>query len=210
MKLYIVRHGETDFNRRGIVQGSGVDSNLNDNGLLQGNLFFNYYKNIPFRRIITSSLKRTHQTVAPFIERQPQLWLPMPELNEISWGEHEGKVGNEATVASYKQLMLDWESGVYDSKIEGGESAAELHQRVSRVVDFLKNGDFLNQNILLCTHGRTLLCLLTVLQNTPLSKMNNFKHQNTCLYLAHYVNGAFEFELENDVTHLNGMPTVPF
>ncbi|HYG15236.1 MAG TPA: histidine phosphatase family protein, partial [Bacteroidia bacterium] len=38
--IYLVRHGETEFNRMGIVQGSGVDSELNETGRKQADLFF--------------------------------------------------------------------------------------------------------------------------------------------------------------------------
>ncbi len=202
MTLYIIRHGETDFNRKGIVQGSGVDSELNKIGHTQARLFYQYYKNVSFDYIITSHLQRTHQTVQPFLRRGTHReWIKMTELNEISWGTHEGQTGSDFSHESYKKLMSDWESGVYDSRIEEGESAAELHQRVSQAVEYLKN-QFQGKNILLCTHGRTLLCLLSILNEHPLSKMSQFKHQNTCLYKVHYVGDEFIFELENDVRHL--------
>jgi phosphoserine phosphatase len=204
MTLYIIRHGETDLNRKGIVQGSGVDSELNKIGRNQARMFFEYYKNIHFDTIVSSSLKRTQQTVEPFLRRKTHNeWIKMPELNEISWGVHEGQVGNTNSHESYTKLMNDWESGVYDSRIEEGESAAELQTRVNQAVDFLKNKKYRGKNILVCTHGRTLLCLLTILNEHPLSKMGEFKHQNTCLYKVHLVDDEFIFELENDVSHLN-------
>ena len=125
----------------------------------------------------------------------------MTELNEICWGINEGKTANPQNETQFKKLMEDWQSGVYDSRIEGGESAAELRERLQKFVDFIKKMDE-KQNILVCTHGRTLLCLLTILQEEPLSKMVGFKHQNTCLYKAHLVDDEFIFELENDVRHL--------
>jgi broad specificity phosphatase PhoE len=203
MTLYIIRHGETDFNRKNIVQGSGVDSQLNQIGRHQAHLFFEYYKNVQFDYILTSNLKRTHQTVDPFLKRKTyKEWVKLAELNEISWGIHEGKVGTADSSESYKQLMLDWESGVYDTKIEEGESAAELRERVVKVFDILKQEKYKGKNILLCTHGRTMLCLVTILNGHPLSMMSQFKHQNTCLYKAHYIDNEFIFELENDVSHL--------
>lgn len=203
MTLYIIRHGETDLNRQGIVQGNGVDSELNAVGRKQAHLFYQYYNNIHFDYIVTSNLKRTHQTVEPFLLRGTHKdWIKLPELNEISWGVHEGKKGDETQHESYKKLMNDWESGVYDTKIEGGESAAELHQRVNKAIEFLTQPQYQGKNILLCTHGRTLLCMLTILNKHPLSMMNNFKHQNTCLYKTHWVEGEFIFETINDVRHL--------
>ncbi len=203
MTLYIIRHGETDLNRKGIVQGSGVDSELNRIGRSQARLFFEYYQNVHFDYIVTSNLKRTHQTAEPFLRRGTHKeWVKMAELNEISWGIHEGQVGNPESHETYLKLMNDWESGIYETKIEAGESAAELHERVLRVIEFLKNKKHQGKNLLVCTHGRTLLCLLTILNNDPLSKMNQFKHQNTCLYKVHFVDDEFIFELENDVQHL--------
>ena len=97
--------------------------------------------------------------------------------------------------------MEDWLSGVYETRIEAGESAAELRERVQRFVDFIRKMPP-KSNILVCTHGRTLLCLLTILNEDPLSKMNDFKHQNTGLYKVHLVEEEFIFELENDARHL--------
>lgn len=203
MTLYLIRHGETEYNRKNIVQGSGVDSDLNHIGRNQARLFFEYYKNVHFDYIITSNLKRTHQTVEPFLRRGTQKdWIKLPELNEISWGIHEGKVGDSSSSEMYKKIMNDWETGIYESRIEDGESAAELRVRVLQALDFLKDEKHHGKNILVCTHGRTLLCLLTILKEGPLSMMSKLKHQNTCLYKTHFVDGEFIFELENDVRHL--------
>jgi broad specificity phosphatase PhoE len=220
MTLYIIRHGETALNRQNIVQGSGVDSDLNGTGRRQAELFFNYYQNVSFDLILTSALKRTHQTVAPFLHHfglknaplidfktteletiKDKKWLKSADLNEICWGINEGKKSNPESEVFFKKLMSDWQTGVYDSRIEGGESAAELHERVQNFVDFVKKHGK-GKNILVCTHGRTLLCLLTILKQGPLSKMNDFRHHNTCLYKAYWVDNEFVFELENDIRHL--------
>ena len=57
--IYIIRHGETDYNRQGIIQGSGVDSDLNETGRIQAEKFFKAYHHIPFDKVYTSELKRT-------------------------------------------------------------------------------------------------------------------------------------------------------
>lgn len=65
--LYIIRHGETDLNKRGVVQGRGMDTDLNDRGLEQAEAFYQTYKDVPFDKIYTSTLKRTHQTIKRFM-----------------------------------------------------------------------------------------------------------------------------------------------
>ena len=44
-EIFLVRHGETDFNKAGIVQGRGVNSSINENGQLQAKKFFEHFKN---------------------------------------------------------------------------------------------------------------------------------------------------------------------
>ncbi|HPH47050.1 MAG TPA: histidine phosphatase family protein, partial [Chryseolinea sp.] len=89
-KIYIVRHGQTDFNLNNIVQGSGVNSSLNDRGRAQGQAFFDTYKDIQFDKIYTSALVRTKESIQKFID----LGIPFESLsglNEISWGTKEGE-----------------------------------------------------------------------------------------------------------------------
>jgi phosphoserine phosphatase len=201
MTIYIIRHGETEMNRLGIVQGSGVDSDLNDVGRQQAQLFHEYYKDVHFDAILTSKLKRTHQTVAPFLEKGI-VWEQFAELNEISWGTHEGKAPDPNNRQAFDNLMKAWNSGNYDARIEGGESARELADRLQIVVAHFGNLKVVKRNVLVCTHGRTLSCLVALLHNVSLHEMRNHKHQNTCLYKFHYLDGEFVMELENDVRHL--------
>ena len=57
--IYLIRHGETDYNRRGVVQGSGIDSDLNEMGRAQAMAFFQAYQHVPFAKLYISGLK-TH------------------------------------------------------------------------------------------------------------------------------------------------------
>ena len=87
--LYIVRHGQTDLNKQGIVQGRGRDTDLNEEGRAQANLFFQAYKYVPFDKIYISKLKRTQQSIQQFID----LGIPFEKLeglDELGWGELEG------------------------------------------------------------------------------------------------------------------------
>ena len=88
--LYIVRHGQTDLNKRGIVQGRGMDTNLNDEGRKQARQFFEAYGDIPFDKIYISALRRTQQSIQQFID----LGIPFEKLSgldELAWGIHEGQ-----------------------------------------------------------------------------------------------------------------------
>jgi broad specificity phosphatase PhoE len=85
-KIYLVRHGQTEFNKKGIVQGSAVNSSLNDTGRAQAHAFYQAYKHIPFDAVYTSALNRSIESVQAFIDQSIPHFI-RPGLNEISWGE---------------------------------------------------------------------------------------------------------------------------
>jgi probable phosphoglycerate mutase len=89
-ELYFIRHGQTDDNLKGIVQGKGVNLPLNDLGRRQARAFFDAYEDVPFDHIYTSSLLRAQETnYYPFRELGLS-FEPLSELDEIGWGEMEG------------------------------------------------------------------------------------------------------------------------
>lgn len=205
--IYLIRHAETELNRQRIVQGSGVDTSLNEMGKRQANAFFEMYEQVPFEVVLTSSLKRTHQTVAPFIEFKNIPWEQFSEINEISWGTSEGKASTPEMIEAYKTMKDAWMAGNYDVRLEEGESAAELGQRSSRFIEQLKQRP--ETTLLVCSHGRTMRCLVTLMKNQPLSMMEDHHHDNTGLYIIKYRDSQFFFETENDINHLVKASLIP-
>lgn len=199
MTLYILRHGETEFNRLGIVQGSGVDTDLNETGREQARAFFETYEEIDFQLVVTSRLRRTHQTVASFLEKEIP-WIATEDINEISWGDHEGKPGTPDRIAVYHWMIGEWKNGNLDASLPNGETARQLRERVGRFIEWLKTRP--EKRILVATHGRTMRCLVTMLKGLGPADMEGVPHSNTGLYVIHFQNDEFVFELENDTSHL--------
>lgn len=199
--LYIVRHGETEYNRQKIIQGSGVDTSINDTGLAQAQAFFEKYQHIPFDVLMTSKLRRTHETMRPFIEKG-LAWEQFSEIDEMNWGIHEGKKGTPEMIQSYQEMIAEWQAGNFDARLTEGESATELANRMRSFVEHIKGRQ--EKKLLICSHGRAMRCLMCVLKAEPLQKMETYKHSNTGLYLARFDGERFHFELENDTSHLGG------
>jgi probable phosphoglycerate mutase len=181
------------------VQGSGVDSDLNDHGYAQAKAFYDTHRHVDFDLVITSKLKRTHQTVQHFIDRNIP-WEQTADVNEISWGIHEGKHQSPEQNERYQQMIEAWRSGDLDASIEQGESARQLFERIERFVEWVKQRP--EKKILVATHGRAIRCLITYLKGLPVTEMESAEHSNTGLYVAHLVDDHWEFELENDTSHL--------
>lgn len=197
--IYIVRHGETDMNRQRIVQGSGVDAPLNETGQVQAQALFKHYGEIDFEVVLTSKLIRTHQTMAPFIDKGIP-WEQFSEINEMGWGIHEGKKATIEMREEYLFLIQEWEKGNFHACLEGGESAAQLFHRITQFIEHLRERT--ENTILICSHGRAMSCLICSLKGMNLREMNGFKHNNTGLYKLYYRDNRFSFELENDTQHL--------
>ena len=199
--IYFIRHGETDLNRAHIVQGSGVDSSLNELGHQQAGHFYDYYKHQNFDLVICSTLKRSYQTVLPFVDKAIPL-LRFAEINEMNWGVHEGKSSTPEMKAAYSEMIGQWNLSNFDARLEGGESAREMADRIKSFLDQLKQMP--QKKILVCSHGRALRCVMTLLKGQHLREMESYKHSNTGLFLVEQEGPKFKVLLENDTRHLDG------
>ncbi|WP_435354218.1 histidine phosphatase family protein [Emticicia sp. SJ17W-69] len=201
--IYLIRHGETEFNRMGVVQGSGIDSDLNETGISQARAFFEAYQHIPFDKIYTSKLRRTVQSVQDFIN----LSIPYEQhegLNEISWGEKEGKAPNYLEDEFYLEVIANWGKGKTDIPAAPlGESPDDVVARQKPVVDIILSRPE-EKTILVAMHGRAIRIILTHLLNRPLAEMDAFEHTNLCLYklVYSYEEKTFHLEKANDTAHL--------
>jgi broad specificity phosphatase PhoE len=199
-KIYLIRHGQTEYNLQNIVQGSGVDTDLNEKGRAQALAFFNHYRDIPFDKIYTSSLKRSQQSVKGFLD----LGIPhekLSGLNEISWGNKEGHKITPEEDEYYHYMLKQWQLGNTSLRIENGESPDDVVLRMQPALDHIMSHTD-EKTVLICMHGRAIRILLCMMMNYPLKSMDMFEHENLCLYLLNHTDSMFSVEKYNDTTHL--------
>ena len=199
-KVYIIRHGQTDYNLQGIVQGSGVNSSLNELGRQQAEAFFQKYKETPFDKVYTSTLKRSMESVRGFLE----LGIPHEQhagLNEINWGTREGTRITPEEDEYYHRLLQTWCDGETGICIEGGESPDLVAERQKPFIDLLLSRPE-EETVLICMHGRAMRILLSQLLHYPLRCMDQFQHLNLCLYQLDYTGSMFVVKKYCDVSHL--------
>lgn len=201
--LYFIRHGQTDLNFKGVVQGRGINSPLNAMGHKQAQAFYEAYKSVPFDKIYTSTLLRTHQTVAPFVADG----IPMEELNgldEISWGVYEGQEQSDIILSGFQDLVSAWKNNNLDQAIDQGESPNQLVLRQKQAMThILGNSD--EKNVLICMHGRALRIMLCHLTEVPVCQMDDFPHTNTALYVVGYKDGKFSVLEYYNTKHLESI-----
>lgn len=200
--VYIVRHAETDYNKRRIVQGSGIDAPLNETGHWQAQQFYKKMQHYPFDKLYISRLRRTYQSIEPFIHQG----LPFEQhdaLNEISWGVYEGKPFDPAHHREYLRVIQAWKNGATHLAVEGGESPEAVAKRqlpfIRTLIARLQSGQ--EKHVLICMHGRAMRILLTQLLHYPLSYMDMFAHHNMAAYKLYFTGNFFRLDgymLAND------------
>lgn len=137
--FWYLRHGETDWNLRGLSQGS-IDIPLNATGLTQAREAAERLRGRGIGSIVASPLARARVTAEIVGEA---LGLPVtldPDLREVSWGMHEGQ--------PMAEWFHDWIAG--HTTPEGAESFAALRQRV---VAGLNRAVSLPPAVLIVAHG---------------------------------------------------------
>lgn len=200
-EIYIIRHGQTDLNAQGIVQGKGIDAPLNELGEKQARAFYEVYKHVPFDAMYSSTLLRAQQTLLPFAH------LNIPhiidgDLDEIGWGDAEGKANFTDHSDLFAQLTAAWKNGNTAEALPNGESPDAMQVRQHRFIEKLKAAPY--KKILIATHGRYIRGLMCTLTNQGLCNMDNFDHTNLCLYKVNLLSdGTFRIEQHNNQQHLN-------
>lgn len=198
-QIVIIRHGRTEYNKLKIWQGSGVDSSLDEVGQEQASAFYKAYSQEGFDLIVYSNLKRSKETVASFLTNSVKQY-ECADIREISWGFHEGKPHTDKSLAEYRAVIAEWANGNYDHPFKGGESALDLQKRVKRFVDWLVQVNA--KKVLICSHGRTIRCLLAIMEGRPISAMEGYSHANTGVFKADLEDGNFNFTEMNNTDHL--------
>jgi len=151
MKLLLVRHGQTDYNKADLIQGQEKDIPLNDEGRRQVQLTA---RGIPLEvsRIISSPLKRAFQTAEIINERLRKEIELRDELKEFKYGNLAGKSKSEIA-RLIGQDVDTWEKQMlFDYRPYGGENAKDVQRRVLRFIDDAKER-FTDEMVLVTAHG---------------------------------------------------------
>jgi broad specificity phosphatase PhoE len=165
MQLVVIRHGETNMNKEGRLQGSkGPDLPLNETGRSDIAALRDTLILLP-KMISTSPLLRARETADILNERFHLPIILAPELMERDFGTLSGKLRSE--VAS--ELLEDDLEGHYDYRPYGGESAEDVRTRVLRFLKTLPTeGD---DPIILITHRGVIRILYDLFPNDALPEM---------------------------------------
>ncbi len=163
--IYLIRHGETDWNLEQKYQGQ-QDIPLNSTGIKQAQLIAESLNDHHFSSLYSSDLMRAFQT-AQEIEKKVKLPIyTHPALREINQGEWEGKFIKDVLAASGDEVRAVYQNP-YTSRKPGGESIAEVAERMYAYLDHLAEKHH-QQTIIVVSHGLAIATVLCRVRDLPL------------------------------------------
>ena len=184
MRIYIVRHGETEANKKGYAQG-WTDVPLNENGRIIAELTGRGLKGIRFDHCFSSPLIRAKETAGILLrESGNSVSVSFDDrIKEMNFGSFEGmSVRDERVIQFLKEPMVDY-------KFPDGESLQEVMERTQEFLKALVAKDD-DKTYLVSTHG----CALRAMLNFLYEDKNDYWHghvpYNCCVNIIDVKNGT--------------------
>ncbi len=169
-ELWLVRHGETDWNRHGLYQGQ-TDIPLNAAGLAQAHAAAERLalSGRRFAALYSSPLARARQTAEAAAARLGLSVLLDERLVEIHQGAWQGK-NYAQVVAEFGGLLRAAEASPLDARAPGGESTAEVAARMSAAAADIARAHP-GEAVLVFSHGFALAVLACLARGIPLEQV---------------------------------------
>ncbi len=201
MNIYLIRHGETDYNRARRLQGV-TDIPLNARGIELAEKTAEKLKDIQFDRIYSSPLIRAWKTAEIIRGNRDIEIIPTEGLREISFGDYEG-----LTILDEKYNIPDPDFCDFFNAPEkyhtppNGESIEQLKKRTTAFMwEIIRAPEYQDLTILMSSHGAAIRGMLFGLQNLPVSQFwGSGVHKNCAVTLIRAEQGRFQIEFENKI-----------
>ena len=206
-RLYLVRHGETEWNAEGRIQGH-TDVGLSDWGRQQARAVAQRLSGVTFDAAYSSDLSRTAETARIILAQQRDLTLTATaQLRERHYGVFEGLTVAERQ-ARYPDMFAASLSNDLDFAPTDGETMSQVGARMAAFVAELRERH-LEETVLIAGHGGALRATLPALLDLPLEALWRLALDNCALSIIDTYPesdgvGAV-LRLFNDTSHLNGV-----
>jgi broad specificity phosphatase PhoE len=202
-KIYLVRHGETEWNKEGRSQGCSNDIPLSSIGVKQAEAIGERLKDEAIDMFFSSSLARAYETASIIAKHHNKDVVTHKEFMEISFGVFEGLRFDEIK-ERYKEEYEIWRDTPHIHKVPGAESLNSLKERSLTLLMEIINCNS-DKNILVVSHGITIKILIASILGIDFANLHTIKQDNTALSIFEYNEGKFYAQVINDTCHVNNI-----
>ncbi|MEB3224255.1 MAG: histidine phosphatase family protein, partial [Synechococcus sp.] len=191
LRLLLVRHGETNWNREGRFQGT-MDIPLNENGQAQAAKAQAFLKDVNLDFAVTSPMSRPKETAEIILQAHPNVTLAThPQLEEIGHGLWEGKLESEIE-ADFPGMLQEWKTTPETVQMPEGENLQQVWDRANQAWDEIvtQYSQTPNQVGLVVAHdaiNKVILCRVMGLQPKDIWAV---KQGNCAVTVIDYLQGA--------------------
>ena len=198
-KIFLIRHGETEWNKIGKLQGIS-DIKLSPEGLHQAQLLAAHTPFHAVDAIYSSDLVRALMTAKVLADKFDLPIIEERGLRETSFGDWEGRSLNELAKENPKGFENFF---TYPDKFQppNGETFLQSQARVMNALDEII-ADNENKNIIIITHGAVIRLIFCAALYIPIRKMWAINQNNMALNILTHDEGNFSVELLNSTLHL--------
>ncbi len=182
VKLYIIRHAESEWNPIGRYQGL-LDPELSQRGREQAKRLREHFKNISLDAIYSSPLKRTYETALEVAEAQGLEVVKEERVIEIDHGVWSGLLVEEVQ-QKYPEDFKRWLEEPHKIRFEGGESLIEVQERVKDFLQDIKEKHW-GQRVAVVSHTVPIRTMYCTLLNIDLSRFWSFGCDNASYSVVH-------------------------
>ncbi len=200
MLLYLVRHGETEANRKGLALGQ-ADVPLNEHGLWQAGRLAAALATEPFSAVYTSPLKRALETAEAIAEPHGLSPVIEPRLIEMDIGELDGLTFSEVR-ERFPGLLERWATPEGQATtLFGSESLADVQERAWRALEAIgrRHGD---ETVCAVTHNFVILSVLARGLGIELGHFRRLRHGVAAISVLELQRERVRVRRLNDSCHL--------
>ena len=198
-RIFLIRHGETEWNKQNILQGKS-DIKLSPEGIHQAQLLAEHAPFQHVHAVYSSDLIRAVNTAEILAKKFNLPVIKMPELREMNFGDWEGvpmRVLAFGQIKGFDKFFTAPER----CHPPHGETFLECQARVMiGIREILANHE--GQNVIVVSHGAAIRLILGAALDMPLHKIWAISQFNMALNVLRVDDGEFTVELLNSTMHL--------
>ena len=200
MKIYFVRHGETDWNKERKIQGQ-VDIPLNEFGRHLARETAKGLRDVPFDVCFTSPLGRARETAEIILQGRDVPILEDKRILEMNFGVLEGKCCSKEGWDVPDSFQMFFDDPVHYQAPEGGEDFQAVRERTGDFLNWLfAQEQYRDSTVLVTAHGAAMAGLLNNLKKKPLAEYWGVGvHKNCGVTEVDVTDGRIDIISENKV-----------
>lgn len=205
MRLIIIRHGESEWNRIGRYQGQ-ADAPLSDLGSRQAEALASRLRSEPIHAILASPLQRARRTAEAVARHHPDVpFIVESALLEIDHGDWQGLMSAEV-VEKYGIGLNEWRHHPTRSQMPNGESFSNILKRVLDMKERLCN-EYADRNVLVSTHDVVVKILVADALGMDMDRINRIWVTNASVSVIEYGDGMPYLVSLSEACHLGRLET---